>query len=290
MTTETDLRLSDGRTVHVYDTGVDGAGATLTVLWHHGTPQVGEPLAPFVTAGRERGVRWIAHDRPGYGGSTRQPGRTVASAAGDAAAVADALGVDRFAVAGHSGGGPHALGCAALLPERVTAAVCFASLAPLGADGLDWYAGMAASGAAELRAAVAGAAALDELLAASEFDMEQFTPSDHAALAGTWAGLGASAARAMNAGPAGMIDDDLAYVAPWGFDITPVSAPLLLVHGEADRIVPASHSRWLATQSPPAELWLRPGDGHLSVLDAYDDALDWLLRREPGSSTYDPGP
>ena len=91
----------------------------LTVVWHHGTPNVGTPPEPLLPASAERGIRWVSYDRPGYGGSTPHPGRDIASAAADVEAIADALGIDRFAVLGHSGGGPHALACAALLGDRV---------------------------------------------------------------------------------------------------------------------------------------------------------------------------
>jgi pimeloyl-ACP methyl ester carboxylesterase len=276
VTIETDVRLGDGRTVHVYDSAAD---ADLVVVWHHGTPQIGEPPPPLVAAASEHGIRWVGYDRPGYGASTRLPGRTIASAAGDVAAVTDALGIERFAVMGHSGGSPHALACAALLPDRVVSAVCLAGMAPIDAEGLDWFAGMAAAGTAELRAAIDGYAALEALLAATEFDTEQFTPTDHAALAGTWGFLGASAGRASQGGPAPLIDDDVAYVRPWGFELDRVRAPVLLVHGDADRIVPATHSRWLAVQLPSAELRLRAGDGHLSVLDGALDAMAWLARQ-----------
>ena len=151
MITETDLELVDGRTLHVYDAPPDDADARLTVFWHHGTPNTGAPPEPLLPAAAQRTIRWVSHDRPGYGGSTPQPGRDVASAATDVAAIADALGIERFAVMGHSGGGPHALACAALLPERVLGAVIVAGLAPFQAEGLDWFAGMAAAGAAELR-------------------------------------------------------------------------------------------------------------------------------------------
>jgi pimeloyl-ACP methyl ester carboxylesterase len=149
-------------------------------------------------------------------------------------------------------------------------------MAPFDAEGLDWFAGMAASGAAELHAAVDGYAALDALLAATEFDLEQFTPSDHAALAGAWGFLGMSAGRASQGGPAPLIDDDLAYVRPWGFAVEQVRAPVLLVHGDADRIIPPAHSQWLARHWSSAELRMRPGDGHLSVLDGAIEAMAWL--------------
>lgn len=274
--TETDFELGDGRRLHVYDTGADEADARLAVFWHHGTPNLGAPPAPLLPAAAANGIRWVSHDRPGYGGSTPRPGRDVASAATDVASIADALGIGQFAVMGHSGGGPHVLACAALLPERVLAGVCVSGLAPLPAEGLDWFAGMAAAGAAELRAAALGRPALVDHLSATDFDPAQFTAADHAALAGEWSWLGAIAGEAMKGGLGGMVDDDLAYVAPWGFDPRQVRSPVLFLHGGQDRIAPSSHARWLASHIEHAELWLRPDDGHISVLSSGAAALDWL--------------
>ena len=292
MVTETELRLRDGRTLHVYDTAADPADDRLAVFWHHGTPNLGAPPEPLLPAAAQLGIRWVSYDRPGYGGSTPHPGRDVASAAAEVASIADALGIGRFAVMGHSGGSPHALACGALLPERVLGVVGAAGLAPFHAEGLDWFAGMAAAGAAELRAAAEGRAALEDHLASAEFDPEQFTPADHAALAGAWSWLGAVAGQALEGGLGGMVDDDLSYVAPWGFDPGKVRAPVLFLHGGQDRIVPASHGRWLASQARAAELWLRPDDGHVSVLSSAAAAMAWLReradqgKRQDGDATF----
>jgi pimeloyl-ACP methyl ester carboxylesterase len=283
--TQTDLALGDGRTLHVYDAS-DGADDRLAVFWHHGTPNLGAPPEPLFPAAARLGIRWVSYDRPGYGGSTPQPGRDLASAAADVASVADALGIGRFGVMGHSGGACHALACGALLGERVLGVVCVATLAPFGVQGLDWFAGMAAAGAAELRAAAAGREALVARLTSSEFDPEQFTPADHAALAGSWSWLGEIAGQALAGGLGGMVDDDLAYVTPWGFDPGQVRAPVLLLHGGQDRVAPSSHARWLAGHIRSAELWLRPDDGHISVLHAGEAALGWLWER---ASSAEPG-
>ncbi|MET0788485.1 MAG: alpha/beta hydrolase [Cellulomonas sp.] len=275
MTNPTLVELPDGRTLRAYDVPV--AEPRLTVFWHHGTPNVGTPPEPLLPMSDE--IRWVSYDRPGYGGSTPHPGRDVASAAGDVAAIADALGIDRFAVLGHSGGSPHALACAALLPDRVLAAVAGSGTAPSGAAGLDWFSGINAVGTAELRAADEGRDALQRVLSETEYDPEMFTPADHAALAGPWGWLGRIAVEAQAGGVGGMVDDDLAYVSPWGFDPADITVPVLVLHGTDDRVVPVAHGRWLAEHIPTAELWVRPGDGHVSVLAAAPAALDWLLAR-----------
>jgi pimeloyl-ACP methyl ester carboxylesterase len=282
--TESDLELSDGRRLHVYDTRTDDGAARLPVVWHHGTPNVGEPPVPLFATADQLGMRWVSYDRPGYGGSSPNPGRDIASAAADVASIADALGLRQFVVMGHSGGSPHALACAALMPERVLGVVCVSGLAPFDAAGLDWFAGMAPAGAAELRAASAGRESLEKFLASTEFDPELFTPADHAALKGEWSWLGAVAGKSMPKGFGGMVDDDLAYVAPWGFDPGRRTAPVLLLHGGKDRIAPISHARWLAGQIRSSELWLRPDDGHISVLGAGAAALGWLRESRATSS------
>src|SRR5690242_11274058 len=162
------------------------------------------------------GIRLIGYDRPGYGGSTPHAGRSIADAAADVEAICVGLGLGRIATWGGSGGGPHALACAALLPDRVLAAASVAGLAPYGADGLDWYAGMTDSGVASLRAAAAGRAAKERHQRdhGADYDCE-FTPGDLAALHGVWSWFDTVVGPAVAAGPAALIDDDLAYTAPW---------------------------------------------------------------------------
>jgi len=268
-----DVRLTDGRLVRVYDTGVGEVADAPTVLWHHGSPQTGAPLEPLLSAAAARGIRLLSYGRPSYGGSSPHRGRNVASAGTDVAQIVDALGVARFAVMGASGGGPHALACAAFLPDRVTGVVCLAGLAPF-TESFDWYAGMVAAGG--LRAASAGREARERYAVSAEFDVNSFTPADWAALNGAWASLGADSVQAGAAGPNGLIDDDLAFVAPWGFDVAQIDAPVLLVQGGQDRVVPPTHGDWLMRNCPSSELWLRPRDGHISILGAVPLAMDWL--------------
>jgi pimeloyl-ACP methyl ester carboxylesterase len=249
-------------------------GTGTPVIYHHGTPNLGAPPEPLFTDG----VRWIGYDRAGYGDAPAEPGRDIASAAAHTARVADELGLDRFAVFGHSGGGPHALACAALLGDRVTAAVSISGPAPYGAAGLDWFAGMTSPGS--LQAAVRGRAAKEAYEADPPETDPPFIDADWAALEGTWSWFGQVVGPAMAAGPAALIDDDLAAVADWGFDPGRIGVPTLLVHGDRDAMVPSSHSEWLAGRIPGAELRIGPGDGHISILQSQGRAaLQWVLAR-----------
>ena len=270
------MRELDVAGLHVYDTG---GAQRLPVFYHHGTPNLGAPPEPLFADADRLGLRWIGYDRPGYGGSTPVPGRDIASAAAHTARIADALGIDRFAVLGHSGGGPHALACAALLGERVRAAVSISGLAPFGAAGLDWFAGMASPAA--LRAAAQGRAAKEAYEAAPTETDPGFIAADWAALEGAWGWFGQVVGPAVAAGPAAAIDDDLAYVTPWGFDPAAITGPVLLVHGGRDASVPSSHSAWLAERIDGAELRIGPEDGHISILTTQAvPALEWIAQTE----------
>ena len=273
---ETEVPTTDGRVLHAYDVGPTERSDELVVLWHHGTPNVGAPPEPLFEAARSLGIRWMGYDRPSYGGSTPHPGATVAAAAADARQIADQLGIGRFAVFGHSGGGPRALACGALLPDRVLAVVSVSSPAPRQAAGLDYFAGMSEGSAHELRAATQGRDALEKVLAANEFDPQSFVPADYAALEGNWSWFNAIVEAATANGFDGMVEDDLGTIAPWAFDLAEIAVPTLIMHGADDRMVPSSHGEWLAAHCPAAELRLQRGAGHISVLDSAPGALTWL--------------
>ena len=248
-------------------------------MWHGGTPNTGAPPEPLFEVARSLDIRWIGYDRPGYGGSGAHRGATVASAAADASWVADHLGIGRFAVIGHSGGGPRALACAALLPDLVIAAVSISSPAPWLAAGLDYFAGMSAGSARELRAAAQGRAELEQVLAENDFDPQSFIAADYAALDSSWSWFNGIVQAATATGMDGMIEDDLGTMAPWGFDVAEITTPTLIMHGTGDRMVPSLHGEWLAAHCPSAELRLVPAEGHISVLNSAREALSWLRDR-----------
>ncbi len=278
-----------GRRLVVEDAGPPSGAA---LLLHGGTPGTGSVYEPNLEAGAARGIRHITYARPGYGGSDRDPGRTVADCVADTAAVADHLGIARFYLCGWSGGGPHALACAALLGERVRAAVIVASFAPRRADGLDWLAGMATENLEEFAAAEAGAEQLRAYLEGTAsglgaIDAEQphqafgelLGPVDRAAFTDEIARHGAQVMDdALRDGIWGWFDDDLALIAEWGFDLASIRVPVAIWHGGDDRMVPLAHGRWLASQVPDARQRLQPEEGHLSLeARRYGDILDDLL-------------
>jgi pimeloyl-ACP methyl ester carboxylesterase len=288
------LTLADGRSLDVDVSGPDG-GTPLVV--HHGTPGDRTQYPPFAEAAAARGLRYVGASRPGYGGSSRQPGRAVADCAADTAAVLDHLGARRCYTVGASGGGPHALACAALLPDRVLACGTIAGVAPFGAEGLDFLEGMGRENHEEFGAALAGPAELraylereaatlagagGEELAAALGDL--VSAVDVAALTGEFAAyLAESLHRAIAGGIWGWFDDDLAFTRPWGFDLEGIGVPVVVWQGGQDRMVPATHGVWLAAHLPTATARLLPGEGHLSIAVAkFGEVVDELLASAPG--------
>lgn len=268
------LTVSDGRHVRYFDSG--GEPDAPVLVWHHGTPQTGAVIEPIAAAAGARGLRVISCARPGYPGSDPLPSRSVAAAAADVHAVLADLGVERAITAGASGGGPHALALAALAPERIRAAVVLAGIAPYTGSP-DWFTGMADPSG--LGAALNGRPARLAHAETAQFDPEVFTSRDWAALEAEWKPLGADAGAGSADGHAGEADDDVAYVSPWGVDLAAVRAPVLLIQGGADRVIPPGHAALQLERLPHAELWLRPREGHVSVLTALGVGLDWALSR-----------
>ena len=279
----------DGRELRVCEAGAPNGFA---VLVHNGTPMSRLLFRPCVEDAEKRGLRLIGYDRPGYGGSTPQPGRSVADAAEDVATIADALGVDRLATWGISGGGPHALACAALLPERVVAAASLASVAPYPAEGLDWFAGMGEANVAEFGLILEGREALepflrqerDGMLAAGPAGLAEamrtlLSPTDRAVLTGEAADYMFEAFRTGSEERLdGWLDDDLAFVKPWGFDLEQIDVPVLLWQGAEDRFVPLAHGEWLAARIPGVDARLSNDDGHLTLLiRRVGEVHDWLV-------------
>src|SRR5512133_2556158 len=248
------LALSDGRALEVEVSGPDG-GIPLVV--HHGTPGERSQYPPFVEAAAARGLRFVSYSRPGYGGSSRQPGRAVADCAADTAAILAHLGADRCYTVGASGGGPHALACAALLADRVLACATVAGVGPFGAQDLDFLEGMGRENHLEFGAALAGPAELQayleqeaqgfagvtgEQVAAALGDL--VSAVDVAALTGDVASyVAASFRQALANAIWGWFDDDLAFTRPWGFDLDGIGVPVVVWQGGQDRMVPFDHGR-----------------------------------------------
>jgi pimeloyl-ACP methyl ester carboxylesterase len=274
------------------DVEVTGPDDGETLIFHMGTPSAASMFAPLVELGAERGIRHVVYLRPGYGESERCKGRSVADCAADVVAVADALGVERFYTAGRSGGGPHALATAALLPERVIAAATIAGCAPRDAEGLDWLDGMGQENIDEIAAADAGDEALlafiepfgAKLISADAGDLhaefgDLLSEVDRGVMTGEFAEYEAEATRAgMKHGVWGWFDDDIELINDWGFDLSDISCPVTIWQGAQDRMVPLAHGEWLAAHVPGARAKLLADHGHLSLaLGHYGELLDDLL-------------
>lgn len=287
---EQTIRTPDGRMLAV-TTGGDPAGRP--VLIHMGTPNSRLLYPPHERDAAERGLWLICYDRPGYGGSSPHPGRTVADCAGDVRAICAALGIGRLAMWGISGGGPHVLACAALLPDLVAAAASLAGVAPYDAEGLDYFAGMGQSNVDDIKLFLTDETASrakleterEDMLAATPDGLATematlLTPTDAAALTGELAGFITSA---MHDGLAlsaeGWWEDNCMHL-PWGFELADISVPVLVMQGREDMFVPFGHGEWLAGHIPGAEARLLDHDGHLTLMqDRIPEVHAWLASR-----------
>lgn len=281
----------NGRVLRVLERGhPDGK----PVVVHNGTPNSRLMYDPDVRLAERQGIRLISYDRPGYGGSTAQPDRTVADCAHDVRAIAAALGIGRLAVWGISGGGPHALACAALLPDLVSAAGVLASLAPWGADGLDYFAGMGELNADDTRLLLedrpaARAKCEQDRLEYLELSAEQLhdrlktllSPVDAAVLTGELAQYLVDCTQSgLAPGAEGWWEDEVAFLEPWGFRLESIRTPVLLHHGRQDRFVPFGHGEWLAGRIPGVQAELTDDDGHLTLTERHLGQIHtWLLER-----------
>jgi pimeloyl-ACP methyl ester carboxylesterase len=288
-----ELSLGDGRTLTYCLYGPDEGSP---VLFHYGTPGV-RLLAPqAVRAVVRGGVRLLVLDRPGYGGSSRQRDRRVADVVADIARLADSLGWDRFATWGGSGGAPHALACAALLPDRVRRCASVVGPAPFDAEGLDWFAGMSPGNVEEFTRARSGEAAYRplverlarEAVVSVEAGKLQIPPdyelpaADLAALRSRLLEPGHRERTRMAylGGVDGWIDDIIAMTRPWGFDLTRIEVPVSVWYGPDDVLSPRGHAEWLIAHVPGTERRELPTGGHLLTDEDLNSLYAWLIAAE----------
>src|SRR5581483_155398 len=243
----------------------------------------GDPYGPHVENALQNGIRLIGYDRPGYGGSTRHAGRRVADSAEDVRAIAQQLGIGRLAVWGMSMGGPHALACAALLPDLVVAAGMLASIAPYGAPGLDYFAGMGQANVDDIKFTLESEEAARARVPEDRESVLALTPetmakemetlmSDADAKGQTeefsrW--IVAGMHKGLEKSGDGWWDDSLSVIKPWGFEVESIRVPVQVWHGRQDRFVPFQHGEWLAAHIPGASAQLTEDDGHSTVVQRH---------------------
>ena len=262
------------------------------MLVHHGMPGSRLLYQPHVEDASARGIRLIGYDRPGYGRSTPKPGRSVADCAADVRAIAHALDVDRLAVYGFSGGGPHALACAALLPDLVVAVSSLASSAPYGAEGLDYFNGMGELNAEDTKRYFSdpvGSRAKskqdrEELMGATAEGMlamfsTLLSPTDAVALTPESVQHQVdSMHEGLAPGDEGWWEDGVAVLSEWGFELAAIRVPLQYWHGRQDRFVPFQHGEWLVEHIPGVEAHLTETDGHITLqARRVPEVHAWLL-------------
>jgi pimeloyl-ACP methyl ester carboxylesterase len=272
------LRLVDGRALELYVSGPEDA---TPLIVHHGIPGSAAPLPPLETAAHGAGLRYVSYARPGYAGSSRLVGRCVADTASDVAEILLYLGADRCVVTGWSGGGPHALATAVVLPDQVAGCLLIGSLAPYTAEDLDWFDGLAEQNEQSTRLILDGdhdglRALLVPYAAAENFaDIDSFIAIWPSMLPGRdrralQSAFGFALAQHMGGGVRestdGWMDDLLAQFVDWGFDPESVSCPVLLWHGANDLVVPRTHWIWFDEHLSTVQSALELEDGHFSLM------------------------
>jgi pimeloyl-ACP methyl ester carboxylesterase len=286
--------LPDGRSLTFAVWGDPGGFPVMSL---HGTPGCRLNRWPDEELYRRLGVCLVTHDRAGYGQSTRRRGRSVVDEVHDVIALADLLGFERFAVSGGSGGGPHALACAALLPDRVVRATCDVGIAPLGTSGLEreeWLAGMDPANVKEFGWAEAGEEVLATELEREQAEMESRVAVDPTTVLGEFELSDSDRAQlarpeymqviresvfehAAN-GVWGWVDDDLAILRPWAFAVGDIAVPVLVLYGTTDVLVPPAHGEWLAAHVPGCVVKVDAQAGHLGSDPVRDitENVTWL--------------
>jgi pimeloyl-ACP methyl ester carboxylesterase len=286
-----DIVLEDGRMIRI-DEGGDPEGRPVIAL--HTCPGSKLLYGEHVADAKRRGIRLISYDRAGYGGSTPRPGRAVVDEAADVRAVADTLGIERFAVWGHSKGGSYALACGAILADRLVAVGSIAAVAPYPAEGLDWFDGVSEAALAGFRLMTSDPEAWKRQLVAEVEEMrgisvealyeslfQSSSDADRSVLTPELLAFARAQMRdGLSQGPEGYLDDSRSDVRPWGFDLGSIKVPVQLWHGTDDQLVPLSHAKWLAAHLPRAEIHLEPGEGHISLFARrIPEVQEWLVSR-----------
>jgi pimeloyl-ACP methyl ester carboxylesterase len=290
------VALNDGRRIGY---AVYGATEGRPVMFFSGTPgsRLDARVGGADAVADQRGVRLIVVERPGYGLSDRKPGRRVVDWPDDVRQVADRLGLERFSVYGYSGGGPHALACAARLGDRVTAVAAVSSVGVPGVAGA--FEGMGPNERVLHRLTRISPRLVDAVYrlvrrnaqASPDRFFRDFekdcSDSDRALLADASIreGFRATVLEALSTGVGGAVDDWVALVRyPWGFEPEEVRTPVALVFGAADRIVPVAQGRDLARRIPNAHVREVPGEGHLLIVARLGEILDALEAAASGGT------
>lgn len=285
------ITTEDGRQLSVIE---DGDPNGIPILFQHGTPGSKLLFQPWIDDALEKNIRLLSYNRPGFGGSTPCPGRKIADVAQNVTAIAKTLDIDRLLTWGISGGGPHALACAALLPDLVTAVASLACPTPYGIEDFDWIAGMGKGALDEINAALEGRAALEAFTENETYSIKSATaeqlvavfqnyisPPDAEVLTKDYAQFTLdSILTGIHESREGWVDDNLAFISDWGFSLDQIKVPVLLMQGAQDHIVPLSHYEWLAVNIPGVDARLLPDDGHLSLkVNCIPQVHTWLLEK-----------
>ena len=272
------FKVKDGRELEILDNGITSDKA---IIFHHGTPHHASAWSSWLEDAANRGIRALSYSRAGYGTSDRNFGRSVLSNNSDISLLLDGKNISSFVAIGWSGGGPHAL--ANTFDHRNVGAITLAGVGEFGASDLDFLEGMGPENHDEFGAALKGEAEIDSWMNVNAGSMKNVTgaeikeafggligDADKAVIEGDFAD---QMAATMRSGLAvsfdGWIDDDLAFVRPWGFNLSDISKPVFIWQGDDDFMVPHAHSKWLAEHIPGSQLKFVPGHGHISLVEKY---------------------